>query len=300
MQTRLTVTTFTILQSIESKLLPKPRKRQIHSPIRQWNQEHSGAQMSSQRRINASRANRSLSNGPKTDSGKARSSLNGIKHGAYAKSIVLPTESAARFNKLRADYTRALRPANEIQRDLMEESIIYRWFTRRLWALGSTSVTDKMDEQKDQVQPKHVPLPEPFRTAIAHWDLYDSGQALPYIQRSQARNLRLFLKALSHLYEVRRAQKSENEQKNLVPNSDTPPQRQCALALFSNARPLLRPRATHAEDESRRDHCLQRDICRVSSQLTVEFVRSRDQGRARFQNHALPVQPSPGRYNRHG
>ena len=170
--------------------------------------------MSSQRRINASRANGALSNGPKTDSGKARSSLNGIKHGAYAKSIVLPTESAARFNKLRADYTRALQPTNEIERDLIGELIVYRWFTRRSWALESTSVTDKMDEQKDQVQPKHVPLPEPFRTAIAHWDLYDSGQALPYIQRSQARNLRLFLKALSHLYEVRRAQKSENEQTN--------------------------------------------------------------------------------------
>jgi len=178
--------------------------------------------MSSQRRINASRANGALSKGPKTDSGKARSSLNGIKHGAYAKSIVLPNESAARFNKLRADYTRALQPANEIERDLIEEMVICRWFTRRAWALESTSVIYKMDEQKDEVEAKHRHLPEPFRSAIAHKDMYDNGHALPHIQRSQARNLRLFHKALAQFLEVRRMEKCEFEHSNLVPIPDTP------------------------------------------------------------------------------
>ena len=165
--------------------------------------------MSSQRRINASRANGSLSNGPRTNSGEA---INGIKHGAYAKSIVLPNESAARFNKLRAEYTRALRPTNEIERDLIEEMVICRWFTRRSWALESTSVIYKMDEQKDEVEAKHSHLTEPFRTAIAHKDMYDNGHALPHIQRSQARNLRLFHKALAQLLEIRRLEKSEFEQ----------------------------------------------------------------------------------------
>jgi len=202
--------------------------------------------MSSQRRIDASRANGSLSCGPKTDSGKARSSLNGIKHGDYAKSILLPNESAARFNKLSADYSRALQPTNEIERDLIQELIVCRWFTRRARALESTSVTYKMDEQKDQVEARDTRLPERFRTAITHKNQYDSGHALPYIQRSQARNLSLFHKALSHLYGIRCAPKSENEQSNLVPNSDTPrrsPQRALDRLLqkarvFSNARPL--------------------------------------------------------------
>jgi len=156
--------------------------------------------MSSQRRINASRAN---------ESGKA---LNAIKPGAYAKSIVLPNESAARFNKLRAEYTRALHPTNEIERDLIEEMVICRWFTRRAWALESTSVIYKMDEQKDEIEAKHRNLAEPFRTAIAHKDMYDNGHALPHIQRSQARNLRLFHKALAQLLDIRRLEKSEFEQ----------------------------------------------------------------------------------------
>ena len=174
--------------------------------------------MSSQRRINASRANGALSNGPKTEF----SSLNAIKHGAYAKSIVLPNESAARFNKLRAEYTRALQPTNEIELDLIEEMVICRWFTRRAWALESASVTYKMDEQKDQVEAKHRNLEEAFRTAIAHKDMYDNGHALPHIQRSQARNLRLFHKALAQLLEIRRLGKCEFEQTNLVPIPDTP------------------------------------------------------------------------------
>jgi len=175
--------------------------------------------MSSQRRINASRANRSLSTGPKTNSGK---DLNAFKHAAYAKSIVLPNESAARFNKLRAEYTRALHPTNEIERDLIEEMVICRWFTRRAWALESTSVIYNMDEQKDQVEAKHSHLTEPFRTAIAHKDMYDNGHALPHIQRSQARNLRLFHKALAQFLEIRRMAKCEFEQSNLVPIPDTP------------------------------------------------------------------------------
>jgi len=100
--------------------------------------------------------------------------------------------------------------------------VICRWFTRRAWALESASVIYKMDEQKDQVEAKHDRLPEPFRTAIAPKDMYDNGHALPHIQRSQARNVRLFHKALAQLLEVRRIGKCEFEQTNLVPIPDTP------------------------------------------------------------------------------
>jgi len=52
--------------------------------------------------------------------------------------------------------------------------------------------------------------------------MYDNGHALPHIQRSQARNLRLFHKALAQFLEVRRLQKCEFEHSNLVPIPDTP------------------------------------------------------------------------------
>ncbi len=59
---------------------------------------------STARRTNGSRANSARSRGPKTEAGKARTRLNAVKTGAFAKSIILNNEAT-----------------NPIERDLVEE-----------------------------------------------------------------------------------------------------------------------------------------------------------------------------------
>jgi hypothetical protein len=177
--------------------------------------------MSSIRRINASRANGALSRGPKTEAGKARIRLNGVKTGAFAKSIVLNNESPALLAKLRDEYCRHFQPTNPIERDLVEEMVVSKWLTRRAWRLESSSINYKMDEQKGEVEARHSHLKEPSRTAIAHKDMYDNSAALPQIQRNQVRNLRAFHRALRELQDLRRNSKSKSSQANLVPYSDS-------------------------------------------------------------------------------
>ena len=56
--------------------------------------------MTSNDQIAANRANSELSTGPRTEEGKARSSQNSLKHGAFSKSILLPGESQEEFDAL--------------------------------------------------------------------------------------------------------------------------------------------------------------------------------------------------------
>jgi hypothetical protein len=214
--------------------------------------------MSSDRRIRASRANGALSGGPKTQSGKQRSGFNAVKTGAFAKSIVLNNESPALLAKLRDEYFGHLQPGNPIERDLVEEMVISKWLCRRAWRLESSSVNYKMDEQKDQVDAKHSHIQEHSRTAIAHTDLYDNSAALPHIQRSQVRNLRVFHRALKQLHDLRRHALQQNDQTNLVPDADTnsPHENQT-----TRRHRILRRLLQHA---SRPSTAEQPDVCPVS------------------------------------
>ncbi|MHB9026646.1 MAG: hypothetical protein ACYC7E_21145, partial [Armatimonadota bacterium] len=53
--------------------------------------------MSTERQNEANRQNAQHSTGPRTPEGKARSSMNALKHGFFAKEALLPQEDAAEF-----------------------------------------------------------------------------------------------------------------------------------------------------------------------------------------------------------
>ena len=200
---------------------------------------------STARRLNASRANGALSHGPKTEAGKAITSLNATKTGAFAKSIILNNESPARLTKLRDEYYQTVQPTNPIERDLVEEMVISKWLSYRAWGLESSSVNYKMDEQKEEVEAKHARLKERSRTAIAHKDMYDNSSALPQIQRNQVRHQRAFHRALNQLQNLRRSAQMQNAQTNLIPKTDTTSEQENQPRRPSRRQRILRRLTQH-------------------------------------------------------
>ena len=66
--------------------------------------------MPTPRQIEANRRNAQKSTGPTSVTGKAASSMNALKTGIHAKSLVLPTENVAELEELVEDCYRSLHP----------------------------------------------------------------------------------------------------------------------------------------------------------------------------------------------
>jgi hypothetical protein len=73
----------------------------------------------------------SPSTGPRTDAGKEHSSMNAVKHGLRAETIVLPHESAEEWEALRQATHRQYRPCGMIETELVERIALSLWRLRR-------------------------------------------------------------------------------------------------------------------------------------------------------------------------
>ena len=90
--------------------------------------------MSSLRQIEANRRNAQKSTGPTSVTGKAASSMNALKTGIHAKSLVLPSENLADLEQLIDDYYQTTIPTTPEARSLVDDLIYGEWLKRRLRA----------------------------------------------------------------------------------------------------------------------------------------------------------------------
>jgi hypothetical protein len=83
-------------------------------------------------RVRANRANALLSTGPRTDSGKQRSSINALRHGLTAASAVLPSEDQAAFDAHRRGFFDEYQPATPTETQLVQELADTSWRLNRI------------------------------------------------------------------------------------------------------------------------------------------------------------------------
>ena len=106
------------------------------------------------RQIQANQRNAKKSTGPASVTGKAASSLNALKTGIHAQSLVLPSEKSADLLQLTAGYYHQFQPATPEARALVDDLIRCEWLLRR-FDLAETQAWQYQnnDEYRD---------PEPF------------------------------------------------------------------------------------------------------------------------------------------
>jgi hypothetical protein len=83
--------------------------------------------MSSAAQVLANRENSTHSTGPKTDAGKAASSVNATRHGLTSKHIVIPGEDPAEYDQHRESLLTEYKPAGEAERTLVEDIAASGW-----------------------------------------------------------------------------------------------------------------------------------------------------------------------------
>src|ERR1017187_4232303 len=88
--------------------------------------------MSTRLQIEANRRNAKKSTGPTSVAGKAASSMNALKTGIHAKSLVPPSEKLADLELLIDEYYQHHHPTSPEARALIDDLIRCEWTLRRL------------------------------------------------------------------------------------------------------------------------------------------------------------------------
>jgi hypothetical protein len=158
--------------------------------------------MSSQRRLEANRANAKYSTGPRTQLGKARSKMNALKHGLSANAIVLEGEDPRQFEALRAGLERDFEPDSVVEFELVEHLAGLFWRRRRVPRLEAEII--KAHTQKLRELP-FADCENPLGSAFIH----DSAQhdALTKLSRHATALMNETIRTL-HLLEVLRASRA--------------------------------------------------------------------------------------------
>jgi len=110
--------------------------------------------MSTLRQIEANRRNAQKSTGPTSAAGKAASSMNALKTGIHAKSLILPSEKLADLEQLIDEYYQCHNPASPEARSLVDDLIYAEWLKRRLRAV-ETQLWAHDHQERFEPDPKY-------------------------------------------------------------------------------------------------------------------------------------------------
>jgi hypothetical protein len=159
--------------------------------------------MASKAKADAARANGRKSRGPVTPEGKARSSQNGIKHGAYTDAVCLRGEDAEAFEVLLGSYRQIHQPSNREQDDLVHDLAADRWRLNRYRILQTAAIETEIDRQRPGIAKKFVTMDEATRASFAIRKLCDHSGTAEMYERLIARIERNIIRISNHLCQVR-------------------------------------------------------------------------------------------------
>ena len=94
--------------------------------------------MSTPNRIEINRANAQLSTGPKTESGKKTSSLNAIRHGLTAQTVVMPAEDPVAYQQHVQSLADEYHPQGATETLLVQALADASWRLNRVTAIEAT------------------------------------------------------------------------------------------------------------------------------------------------------------------
>ena len=123
--------------------------------------------MSSTKKVKANRANARSSSGPKTANGKKNSSRNALKHGLFAKELLLSDVEKVEFQALRRALHAQLQPTTVLQSIGLEQIAWCAWRCK----LAAREEMRQMSALSDTPDDREVQPEKPTERAMARWYL---------------------------------------------------------------------------------------------------------------------------------
>src|ERR1700733_10606343 len=100
--------------------------------------------MASQKQIEANRRNAKNSTGPRSPSGKAKTKLNGLRHGLRSQEVVLPTEDPREFQAFVDAWMADWDPPTMARAQLVEDAAVAAWRKRRCVRVEAARISKRV------------------------------------------------------------------------------------------------------------------------------------------------------------
>ncbi len=139
-------------------------------------------------RASINRANSAHSTGPRTESGKQRSSQNALSHGLTARTAVLPTEDPEAYQRHIQQFLDEYAPATPTETQLVHEIANTAWRLNRIPFLEAELLSRATNPPTEQ--------------AAIDFDIVDAHRALATLGLHGSRLSRQFQKALEQLLDI--------------------------------------------------------------------------------------------------
>ncbi len=124
-----------IRRAAERKRMKLERKNQRSLTPDAQPQEEAALEFISERQLLANRMNAQFSTGPTSPEGRVTSSLNAVKTGLTGRTVLLPSDDAAEYQRHIRAIEAELRPIGAIERELVQSIADTFWRLRRISGL---------------------------------------------------------------------------------------------------------------------------------------------------------------------
>lgn len=121
----------------------------------------------SERRIQANRANAAKSTGPKTAEGRAISSQNGYRHGLCTTTFIVCNEKLEEYTALRRDFAARFGPRDHVEACLVDRMVHATWNLMRSWTAENEALNLQMFRMDGALQSEYDNLQEHTRLTAA-------------------------------------------------------------------------------------------------------------------------------------
>jgi hypothetical protein len=153
-------------------------------------------------RSEAARINGAKSHGPATPEGKARSSMNALKHGLTSDNMCICVENPAQFDEFQQRYFDQFQPQNQVELDLVKEMVSAKWRQERMWSLEAATIDFRMDCSRAKIDQAWILTPR-ARAAVAVNEEASDFKSFPNFARYDAMLSRMYNRALRTFRDIR-------------------------------------------------------------------------------------------------
>jgi hypothetical protein len=166
----------------------------------------------------ANRANAQLSHGPTSSEGRKKVSQNALKTGLTGEQVLLPTDDAARYESLVAEYQAHFQPVGPEETHLVQSIVDTRWRLARIPSLES-ALLDLGRRNLVDVEPALADNPKPVLDMQIRIHLEKDLRNLHLQENRLVRRREREMKELRELQAARRTETGEATKKAAAPVS---------------------------------------------------------------------------------